>query len=120
MIKRIAGPLNLFCLILFTSLTLRAQSANITGKWEVTRDNKPTSSLELSQSGDVVTGNWVNQDGDKSELEDGKVIGDTVTFSFNRDNNRFLATGHIRENSIEFDVQVQGQSKKIHAVAKRE
>jgi hypothetical protein len=69
-----------------------AQSANLTGQWQVVRDGKPgTTLLTLSQSGESITGKWAPAKGSASEIVDGKIGGDTLTFSFVHDKAHFNA-----------------------------
>ena len=99
-----------------------AQGVNLTGTWQVKSDKEPgVTILKLSQSGDSVSGTWQPAQGDPSEIENGKVVGETLTFSFSRNTHPVNATGHLSGNTISFDITGHkwGMSKTVHRTATR-
>jgi hypothetical protein len=100
-----------------------AQSANLTGQWHLLCDAKfGTTLLTLSQSGDSISGQLTPAKGAASEVEDGKIVGDTLTFSFVHDKTHFNATGHLNGDTMSFDVielKKGGKTKTIHGRATR-
>jgi hypothetical protein len=100
-----------------------AQSANLTGQWQVVCDGKSgTTLLTLSQSGDFIAGKWTPAKGAATEIRDGKIAGDTLTFSFIHDKTHFDVTGHLNGDTIAFDVievKKGGKPKAIHGRATR-
>jgi hypothetical protein len=95
---------------------------NLTGTWQVISDKEPgVTILKLSQSGDSVTGTWQPAQGDPSEIENGKVVGETLTFSFSRNTHPIKATGHLSGDTISFDITGHkwGMSKTVHRTATR-
>ena len=100
-----------------------AQSANLTGQWQVVCDGKSgTALLTLNQSGDSIAGKWTPAKGAASEIENGKVAGDTLTFSFVHHKMHFNATGRLNGDTISFDVielKKGGKTKAIHGRATR-
>jgi len=99
-----------------------AQEVNLTGTWQVKSDKEPAVTiLKLSQSGDSVSGTWQSAQGDPSEIENGKVVGETLTFSFSRNTHPINATGHLSGDTISFDITGHkwGLSKTVHRTATR-
>ena len=99
-----------------------AQGVNLTGTWQVKSDKDPgVTILKLSQSGDSVSGTWQPAQGDPSEIENGKVVGEILTFSFSRNTHPINATGHLNGDTISFDITGHkwGLSKTVHRTATR-
>jgi hypothetical protein len=99
-----------------------AQAVNLTGTWQVKSDKDPgVTILKLNQSGDSVSGTWQSAQGDPSEIENGKVVGETLTFSFSRNTHPINATGHLSGDTISFDITGHkwGLSKTVHRTATR-
>src|SRR5258708_30084735 len=100
-----------------------AQAVNLTGTWQVKSDKDPgVTILKLSQSGDCVSGTWQPAHGDPSEIENGKLVGEILTFSFTRNTRPINATGHLRGgDAISFDITGHkwGMSKTVHRTATR-
>lgn len=119
MIKRSPGHISFLSALLLAAFTMQGQNTELTGTWQVTRENNPMSTLEFSQKGDVITGYWVSPEGERAPLEEGAVAGPNLTFAFTHNGSRYLATGHIHRDSIDFNVQVEGTGTKIRAMAKR-
>lgn len=107
-----------------TAPIIHAQSASLTGQWKVVRDDKPgTTLLVFTQSGELFTGKWVPAKGAASDLENGKIEGDTLTLSFVHDKARFNASGHLSADSMELEItqrKKNGKGEMIHARATRE
>ena len=106
-----------------TTPLVYAQSANLTGQWQFVRNGKHgTALLALRQSGQSVTGKWMPARGAASPLENGKIAGDTLTFSFIHDKSHCNATGYLSGDSISFNViqmKQNGKTKTIHGRAIR-
>jgi hypothetical protein len=82
-----------------------AQGVTLTGTWQVKSDKDPgTTVLKLSQSGNSVSGTWQPAHGDPSEIENGKITGETLTFSFTHNTHHIDATGHLSGDTISFDI----------------
>ena len=99
-----------------------AQGVNLTGTWQVKSDKVPgVTILKLIQSGDSVSGTWQPAQGNPSEIENGKIVGETLTFSFIRNTHPINATGHLSGNTISFDIigHKWGMSKTVHRTATR-
>ena len=99
-----------------------AQAVNLSGTWQVKSDKDPgVTILKLSQSGDSVSGTWQPAQGDPSEIENGKVVGEILTFSFSRNTHPINATGHLNGDTISFDITGHkwGLSKTVHRTATR-
>ena len=99
-----------------------AQEVNLTGTWQVKSDKEPgVTILKLSQSGGSISGTWQSAQGDPSEIENGKVVGETLTFSFSRNTHPINATGHLSGDTISFDITGHkwGMSKTVHRTATR-
>jgi hypothetical protein len=99
-----------------------AQGVNLTGTWQVKSDkDSGVTILKLSQSGDSVSGTWQPAQGDPSEIENGKVVGETLTFSFSRNTHPINVTGRLSGDTISFDITGHkwGMSKTVHRTATR-
>jgi hypothetical protein len=77
--------------------------------------------LKLRQLGDSVSGTWQPAQGNPSEIENGKIVGETLTFSFARNTHPINATGHLSGDAISFDLTGHkwGMSKTVHRTATR-
>jgi hypothetical protein len=99
-----------------------AQGVNLTGTWQVKSDKDPAVTiLKLSQSGDSVSGTWQPAHGNPSKIESGKIVGETLTFSFTRNTHPINATGHLSGDTISLDITGHkwGMSKTVHRTATR-
>jgi hypothetical protein len=95
---------------------------NLTGTWQVKSEKEPeVTILKLRQSGDTVSGTWQPAHGDPSAIENGKIAGETLTFSFTRNTHPINATGHLSGDTISFDITGHkwGMSKTVHRSATR-
>jgi hypothetical protein len=109
-------------MVLPISSEAHAQAVNLTGTWEVKGGKDPgVTVLKLSQSGDSISGTWQPAQGDPSEIENGKIAGETLTFSFVHNTHHINATGHLSGNTISFDLTGHkwGMSKTVHRTATR-
>ncbi len=118
----IAGLFGL-ALVLALSQQVDAQGPTLSGKWFVLPDGKSAITLlTLNQSGDSITGKWAPPNGEASEIENGRVAGDTLTFSFVQDKKHFDATVHISSGSLSLDLigpKKWGRPETIHGQAAR-
>ena len=82
---------------LFAVCALTASAADITGNWKATAEG-PNGAMErtfvFKVQGNKVTGETTSSMMGKSTLENGKVEGDTVTFTI---------TGHFGDNEMKLD-----------------
>ena len=92
-------------MVLTISREAHAQGVNLTGTWQVKSEKEPeVTILKLRQSGDTISGTWQPAHGDPSEIENGKIAGETLTFSFTRNTHPINATGHLSGDTISFDI----------------
>ena len=114
-----------FCgvvMVLTISREAHAQGVNLTGTWQVKSDKDPgVTILKLSQSGDSISGTWQPAQGGPSEIENGKIVGEILTFSLTRNTHPINATGHLSGDTISFDITGHkwGMSKTVHRTATR-
>src|ERR1700731_1648944 len=109
-------------MVLTISREAHAQGVNLTGTWQVKSEKEPeVTILKLRQSGDTISGTWQPAHGDPSEIENGKIAGETLTFSFTRNTHPINATGHLSGDTISFDITGHkwGMSKTVHRTATR-
>src|SRR6478672_965862 len=89
--------MNRWLLILLTVCALTASAADISGNWKATADG-PNGSMErtfvFKVEGNKVTGETTSSIMGKSTITDGKVQGDTVTFTI---------TGRFGDNEMKLD-----------------
>jgi hypothetical protein len=90
-----------------------ASAADATGTWKWTTErngNTVESTLKLKQDGDKLTGS-VKRNDNETEIEDGKVTGDMITFKVTREfnGNKFVMTykGKVSADSIKGDISFE-------------
>jgi hypothetical protein len=74
-------------LALFTTGSLFAASANISGNWKaktVSAQGSAEQTITFNQNGDAFTGEMTTSQGTKESVKDGKVIGDDIEFNVER------------------------------------
>ena len=102
---------------LFAFSALVAIAADITGTWKATAEG-PQGTMErtftFKQDGSKLTGETTSSMLGKSTISDGKVEGDTVTFSITADlggnSMKINYTGKIAGNEIKLKSEVAGNS----------
>src|SRR5436305_15217449 len=102
-------------LAVFALSALAAMAADISGNWKATADlgNGPMErTFTFKQDGNKVTGETTSTMMGKSTITDGKVEGDTVTFTitgkFGDQEMKLSYAGKINGNEIKFKTEVQG------------
>lgn len=116
------------CKILMTALlwAVAAMGADVTGNWKATAEG-PMGSMErtftLKQVGTKVTGETVSSMFGKSEILDGKVEGDTLSFTivvkFEDNEMKVNYKGKVGEKEMKLTAEVPMGDQKIEWVAKR-
>jgi hypothetical protein len=104
-------------LALFAISALAALAADITGNWKATAEG-PNGTMErtftFKQDGTKLTGETVSSMLGKSTIQNGKVEGDTVSFSINADFGgnamTITYTGKINGNEIKLKSDAGGNS----------
>ncbi len=104
-------------ILLSCALGLAAFAADVTGKWsyEMQGRNGPMNgTMNLKADGDKLTGT-VSGRGGETEISDGKIEGDTVTFTVVREfnGNKFTMkyTGTVTGEGIKFKVEREGSDR---------
>jgi hypothetical protein len=100
----------LLAMLALLCITFVASAADVTGKWtgEITTGRGPQPfNIELKQAGSALTGTITGGRGGDVPIADGKVDGNTITFSTTvagRDGtpNKQTYTGKVGADSIEF------------------
>jgi hypothetical protein len=111
--------LSALLMVLPVSTRVYAEGVTLAGKWYVLPDGKSkVTLLTLSQAGDSLRGSWTPDKGASSEIENAKIEGNTLTFSFISEKKQFNATGHVTGGTISFDI-IGPKNKTIHAQAAR-
>jgi len=102
-----------FAFTVLATLALMATTlfaADVTGKWsgevEGRNGQKRTQTFDLKASGDTLTGTMLGPGGRELKIEDGKVSGDTISFSvtveMNGNTRKMEYTGKVVGDSINF------------------
>lgn len=117
----------LCCTVLLALCAITALAADATGKWSVTlspEDGQSDSGVAiLKQNGDLLTGTAGPADGELSEISNGKVDGNKVSFDLARPNGMVLKINLILDgDSMTGDVVAtkDGQTMKGKVTFKRE
>jgi hypothetical protein len=113
-------------LLLAVLLVMNAAAADITGTWKGTAET-PNGTIErtfvLKQDGEKLTGETISQRTGKSELKDGKVQGDKVSFSidmnFQGNDVRINYSGTVTGDEIKFRAEAAEGGFGIDYVARR-
>ena len=100
-------------------------SVGVTGKWayEMQGKNGPqTANMNLKADGTKLTGT-VSGRGGETEISDGKVDGDTITFTVVREfnGNKIVTkyTGKVSGDEIKFTIETEGKGGPREITAKR-
>ena len=104
-------------ILLSCALALAAFAADVTGKWTYEmqgRNGAMTGTINLKADGSALTGT-VSGRGGETEISDGKIDGDTVSFSvvreFNGNKMTMKYTGTVSGEGIKFKVQSEGSDR---------
>jgi hypothetical protein len=104
-------------ILLSCALVAAAFAADVTGKWTYEmqgRNGAMTGTINLKADGSAVTGT-VSGRGGETEISDGKIDGDTVTFSvvreFNGNKMTMKYTGTVSGDGIKFKVHSEGSDR---------
>jgi hypothetical protein len=109
------------------ALAVAASAADISGTWKGTAQT-PNGSVErtfnFKVDGNKLTGDTTSDMFGKSTIEDGKIEGDTVTFTitvdFQGNQGKVNYTGKIKgDDEIDFSVEIPAYDQKVEYVAKR-
>ncbi|MBM3793814.1 MAG: hypothetical protein FJW31_07045 [Acidobacteria bacterium] len=96
-------------------------AADISGKWKasVPTPNGNTHEVQMNfkQDGEKLTGTVGNHEGD-TEIVDGKVVGDQVSFAINRPNGQIALAGTAAGDEMKLSLAMG--DRKIEFTAKRE
>ncbi len=104
-------------ILLSCALALAAFAADVTGKWTYEmqgRNGAMTGTLNLKADGNTLTGTVSGRGGD-IEISDGKIEGDTLSFTVVREfNDRKMVmkySGTVTADGIKFKVQNEGSDR---------
>jgi len=104
-------------ILLSCALVVAAFAADVTGKWTYEmqgRNGAMTGTINLKADGSALTGT-VSGRGGETEISDGKIDGDTVSFSvvreFNGNKMTMKYTGTVSGEGIKFKVQSEGSDR---------
>ncbi len=104
-------------ILLSCCLALGAFAADVTGKWTYEmrgRNGAMTATLNLKADGEKLTGTVSGRGGD-TEISDGKVDGDNISFSVVREfnGNKFTMkyNGTVSPDGIKFKVEREGSDR---------
>lgn len=112
-----------------TGPALALSAADVTGtwKWSVERNgNTIETTLKLKQDGDKLTGTITGRNNTETEIEDGKVEGDTVSFQVTREfnGNTFVMKFHgtVSGDTLKGKIETErnGETRERDWEAKRE
>jgi hypothetical protein len=104
-------------ILLSCALALAAFAADVTGKWTYEmqgRNGAMTATLNLKADGSTLTGT-VSGRGGETEISDGKIDGDNVSFTvvreFNGNKMTQKYTGTVTGDGIKFKVEIEGSDR---------
>lgn len=119
--RLLSGPLAL-AIVGVLSVPALAKAGDVTGtwKWSVERNgNTIETTLKLKQEGEKVTGTITGRNNTETNIEDGKVTGDEVTFTVTREfnNNKIVQKykgkleGETIKGTVEFERNGEAQTR---------
>jgi len=115
----------LLSLIILT-LAVTALAADISGTWKGTADTpagKVERTFNFKVDGNKLTGHTMSETFGNSEIQDGKIDGDTITFTidvkFQGNEAKANYTGKIVGDQINMSVKVEGIDQTIEYSVKR-
>jgi hypothetical protein len=96
----------------------------VEGKWRVTRDLKnggrDVSTLDLKRNGSEVSGTFTDSNGEIATIQDGRLVDESLTFSFDYANRHLDVSGEILSvRRIDLTITTRGKSESFHAIAER-
>lgn len=106
-------------LISVALLSLAAMAADASGTWTGTFHTREGGAFEtnlvLKADGNTLTGTWQQGNNDEIQIENGKISGDTVTWTITRGTGekqrKINYTGKINGNSMHVTSQVEGATR---------
>ncbi|MBI3209418.1 MAG: hypothetical protein HYZ37_11040 [Candidatus Solibacter usitatus] len=110
----------LFVLAILSLMVIAGLAADINGKWvgQVPRGDQSTeTTFTFKMEGEKLTGTMSGGQGGPSAIEDGKVSGDSVSFSVTTQRGKRTFTGKVSGNEIKF--KREGGQSASEFVAKR-
>jgi hypothetical protein len=113
-------------LLMAAAFTLTASAADITGTWKGAAETpmgKVERTFVFKQDGAKVTGETTSDIMGKSDIEDGKLDGDNLSFTINvkfqGNEAKINYTGKVKGDEIDMHVEVPGQDYKIDYTVKK-
>jgi hypothetical protein len=91
-----------------TATFLFAQSDNITGHWTGEAMNQYKVTYDFAVRGDSLTGKDFHFDGTVSEISNGKVMGDSISYSVPIQGELTPVTGKLHDDTLTLYFSVQG------------
>jgi len=115
--KRLIGWLAVATIVLATPALARAADVNGTWKWSVERNGQTIeTTLKLKQEGKKLTGTISGRNNTETDIEDGKVEGDDVSFQVTREFNGnkmvFQYKGKVSGDTIKGKVETERNGEK--------
>src|SRR5579885_1218941 len=113
-------------LLLLAAFAITASAADITGTWKGTAETpmgKVERTFVFKQDGNKVTGETTSDVMGKSDIEDGTIDGDNLTFTINvnfqGNEAKVNYSGKVKGDEIDMHVEVPGQDYKIDYTVKK-
>ncbi len=119
---------NLVALVtIAAALAIPAVAADIDGKWNgamPSRDGNPREvSFQFKAEGAKLTGHFIGPMGREIAIQDGKVAGDSISFSVSLDFNGNMVkigyTGKLSGGDLKMKMQREGASRSVEFTLKR-
>src|SRR5260370_33760706 len=97
---------------------------DVTGRWQVTRALKDggqeVSTLDFTQDGSDVSGTFTSPDGEATDIQGGKLVDASLTFSFLYASRHLDVSGQIlSDNKMDLTITSRGMNETFHAIAER-
>jgi hypothetical protein len=107
--------------IVLLALAASLCAADVSGKWTASvpmRDGPVAIVIDLKCQGETVTGT-VSSDEGSTDLIDGKLAGNDLTFALATDSDRYQVKGKVNGGEIRFSAQREGADRTIEFTAKK-
>jgi len=109
---------------LANSYAQETSPTDVSGRWQVTRALKDggqeISTLDFKQDGSDVSGTFTSPDGEAADIQGGKLVDASLTFSFLYASRHLDVSGQIlSDNKMDLTITSRGRNETFHATAER-
>jgi len=109
--------------LLFAILTSLVYAADISGQWKSQAGDNPSFTFTLKSDGNAVSGSMLSEDGKDFPISDGKLDGNTISFSvmseWQGNPIKLVAKGTLKGDAIDLNIGTEDGSWGTETTLKR-